>query len=166
MTVKQVTQTSPNWPPTAEGKLRSGWALLLIGAFAIATLWLTRPVTPVQGISPVAGLLTLKASAQTAMPYGGAISNHQPTLIEFYADWCTTCQGLAPTLAALHQQYGPALNFVMLNIDDPQWRDQIERYGVTGVPHVVLQDGQGTIRETFIGNVPRSVLAQRIQALL
>ncbi|RZM82004.1 thioredoxin domain-containing protein [Leptolyngbya iicbica] len=159
MTVNRISATS-------DVNRRSLWAIALIATFAIAAFWLTRPVTGAQSLSPVSGLMTLKASAQTATPYETAIANGKPTLIEFYADWCTTCQGMAPTLQAIHQDYGAALNFVMLDIDDPQWREQVQQFNVTGVPHLVLRQSDGAITETFVGKVPKSVLVERLQPLL
>lgn len=144
---------------------RSLWTIALIFTFAIAAFWLTHPLTNPQGLSPVSGLVTLKASARSALPYERAIANGQPTLIEFYADWCTTCQAMAPTLETVHTQY-PAVNFVMLNIDDPQWHEQVQQFNVTGVPHLVLQDGEGAIAQTFVGKVPKSVLTQQLEQLL
>lgn len=159
MTVNRVS-------PTSEVSRRSLWAFALIATFAIAAFWLTRPVTGAASLSPVSGLMTLKASAQTAMPYETAIANGKPTLIEFYADWCTTCQGMAPTLKSIHQEYGPSVNFVMLNIDDPQWREPVQQFNVTGVPHLVLREGDGAIAETFVGKVPKSILTESLQRLL
>lgn len=152
--------------PTSEVSRRSLWALALIATFAIAAFWLTRPVAGTASLSPVSGLMTLKASARTAMPYETAIANGKPTLIEFYANWCTTCQAMAPTLEAVRQEYGSEVNFVMLNIDDPQWREPVQQFNVTGVPHLVLRQGDGAIAETFVGKVPKSVLAQSLQQLL
>lgn len=159
MTANRVSQTS-------DVSRRSLWALALIATFAIAAFWLTRPVTGTQSLSPVSGLMTLKASAQAAVPYETAIANGKPTLIEFYANWCTTCQGMAPTLEAVRQEYGAEVNFVMLNIDDPQWREPVQQFHVTGVPHLVLRQGDGAIAETFVGKVPKSILTQSLQQLL
>lgn len=130
--------------------------------FAIAAIFLTRPVTSLQSFSPVSGLMALKASAQTAMPYEVAMANSKPTLVEFYADWCTTCQAMAPTLQSVHEQISDRANFVMLNIDDPQWQPQIKQFGVSGVPHLVLLNGDQTIADTFIGKLPKPILAQRL----
>ncbi|MEM6434244.1 MAG: thioredoxin domain-containing protein, partial [Cyanobacteria bacterium P01_D01_bin.115] len=91
--------------PKIGSKSRSLMAIAVIALFAIAAFFLTRPVTMAQSVSPVAGLITLRASAQQAMPYEQAIANGQPTLVEFYADWCTTCQAMAPTLETLHHQF-------------------------------------------------------------
>ncbi|MDA0267896.1 MAG: thioredoxin domain-containing protein [Cyanobacteria bacterium] len=143
-----------------------GMVMAVIVVFAIAALLLTRPTTAIAHLSPLSGLMTLKASVQTAMPYGEAMANPQPTLIEFYADWCTTCQALAPTLDTIHQQFGPALNFVMIDIDAPQWREQIQQFQVQGVPHLALVNPDQTVADTFIGKVPQSVLANRITDLM
>lgn len=159
MTVNRMPET-PNM--SKQGRL----AIALIATFAIAAFWLTRPVAGTESLSPVSGLMTLKSSAQTSMPYATAIANGKPTLIEFYADWCTTCQSLAGTLDTVQQQYGSSINFVMLDIDDPQWRDQVQQFNVTGVPHLVLRDGEGAIADTFVGKVPKSVLTESLQQLL
>ncbi|MGD1906703.1 MAG: thioredoxin domain-containing protein [Leptolyngbyaceae cyanobacterium] len=143
-----------------------GVVIAVIGLFAIAALVLTRPTTAISHLSPLSGLITLKASAQNAMPYGEAMGNPQPTLIEFYADWCTTCQALAPTLDAVHDQFGESLNFVMIDIDAPQWQPQIQQFQVQGVPHLALVNSDQTVADTFIGKVPESVLVNRVTDLM
>jgi thioredoxin-like negative regulator of GroEL len=139
---------------------------LLIVVFAISTVFLTRTDDSVVNLSPVSGLMSLKSTAQTAMPYAQAMANPQPTLIEFYADWCTTCQALAPTLASLHDEYGDRINFVMLNIDDPRWSQQVKQFQVAGVPHLALVGSNTGLVDTLIGKVPKSVLSQRLNKLL
>jgi len=159
MTINGVSEKS-------DGRRLSWWAIALVMTFAIAAFFLTRPVTSPQSLSPVAGLMTLKASAQRALPYERAIANGKPSLIEFYADWCTTCQALAPVLESVRQDFGHEVNLVMLNIDDPQWREQVQQFHVTGVPHLALVKADGAIADTFIGKVPRPVLAHRLADLL
>jgi thiol-disulfide isomerase/thioredoxin len=143
-----------------------GIVIAVIGLFAIAALILTRPTTAIAHLSPLSGLITLKASAHSAMPYGEAMTNPHPTLIEFYADWCTTCQALAPTLDAVHEQFGESLNFVMIDIDAPQWQEQIQQFQVQGVPHLALVNPDQTVADTFIGKVPQSVLVNRVTDLM
>ena len=140
-------------------------AIGLVVIFAIATFFLTRPQAASFNLSPVAGLVALKALAHDAIPYDLAMSNGKPTLIEFYADWCTTCQALAPTLQSLHDAFGGQINFVMLNIDDPQWGQPIHQFHATGVPQLTLLKADQTIVDTFVGKVPKSILIQRLQML-
>ncbi len=152
--------------PQSDKRKRSTVAIALIVLFAIFAFVLTRPITSLQSLSPVSGLMALKASAQSSTPYEVAIASHTPTLIEFYADWCTTCQAMAPTLEAVHQDVGEQVNFVMLDIDNPQWQAQVQQFQVRGVPHLVLLDRDQTIVDTWIGKVPKSVLLARVTNVL
>src|SRR4028119_2205286 len=85
----------------------------------------------------------LEALAAEATPLEVAMSNGKPTLMEFYADWCTSCQAMAPDMVELKQQYGDKLNFVMLNVDNTKWLPEISRYRVDGIPDFVFMNNQG-----------------------
>jgi len=133
-----------------------GAALALVLAI-VATVGLTRPAAAPQSFTPLSGLVTLKAMAAEAIPYESAIATPQPTLIEFYADWCTTCQGMSSTVAQLHEQYGDQVSFVMLDIDDPRWASQVAAYGASGVPQFTLLDAAHQEVDTLIGKVPKPI---------
>lgn len=150
----------------ALGKKSNGLAIAVVVIFAVGAFFLTRPVTGTETVSSVSGLMSLQIAAQQATPYGQAIANGQPTLVEFYADWCTTCQAMAATIDTVHREFADNLNFVMLNIDDPQWQNQVEQYKVRGVPHFVLLQKDLNVAETYIGRVPLQILANRIATLV
>ena len=118
------------------------------------------------GSSPLSGLVTLKNLAKSSTPYQEAIANGKPTLIEFYADWCGTCQSMASTVENLENQYGDQVNLVMLDIDDPQWDDLGQEYEVTGIPQYNFLNADEQKIESFIGRVPQSILAQAFDRLL
>jgi thiol-disulfide isomerase/thioredoxin len=141
-------------------------AIAIVVIFAVGAFFLTRPVAGTETVSSVSGLMSLQVAAKQATPYGQAIANGQPTLVEFYADWCTTCQAMAPTIDAVHTEFADDLNFVMLNIDDPQWQNQVEQYKVSGVPHFVLLQKDLNVVDTYIGRVPFRILANRIATLV
>ena len=141
-------------------------AIVLVAVFSVATFFLTRPVKGVNNISAVSGLRTLQMAVVASTPYSEAIANRKPTLIEFYADWCTTCQGMAPTLEKAHETFGDEVNFVMLNIDEPQWRPEVDTYKVRGVPHFVLLEADQTPVDSFIGKMPFQILSDRLSSLV
>ena len=118
------------------------------------------------GSSPLSGLISLKNLAQNATPYEEAIANGKPTLLEFYADWCSTCQGMSGTIEKLEAQYGDRVNLVMLDIDDPQWDELGQQYKVTGIPQYNFLDADENKIESFIGKVPQSILAQTFEKLV
>ena len=117
------------------------------------------------GNSPLSGLITLKAMAKEAIPYDKAIANNKPTLLEFYADWCTTCQGMSSTVKNLADRYNNQVNLVMLNIDDPQWDNLVQQYKVTGIPQYTFIDAETNTVDTLIGKVPQAIMAQVFEEL-
>ncbi|MGD1897638.1 MAG: thioredoxin domain-containing protein [Phormidesmis sp.] len=150
-----------------ENKIWKVWAALLSIILAIvATVLLTRPAASVMSMTPLSGLMTLKALAAKTMPYETALSNQKPTLIEFYADWCTTCQNMSATVDALHNQYGEQINFVMLDIDDPQWADEVEVFGASGVPQFTLLDSEYQPVQTWVGKVPKLIFKSFFDQIL
>ena len=149
-------------------KQHKRWAAILsiiITAIAL-TFILTRPAATPISMTPLSGLIQLKSMAAKTISYEEAIANQKPTFIEFYADWCTTCQSMSSTVAKLHQQYGQQINFVMLDIDNPQWARQVEYYRATGVPQFSLLDSSGQSVDTWVGKVPSSILAETLKTVI
>ena len=81
---------------------------------------------------------SLKVVAQSAMPLEVALANPQPTVMEFYADWCNSCQSMAVDNLVLQKQYAGKINFVMLNVDNNKCLPEVDRFGVDGIPHFVF----------------------------
>ena len=139
-------------------------SLTLALSFAISGL-VSSPALALGG-SPLSGLITLKNLAKNATPYEEAIANSKPTLLEFYADWCSTCQSMAGNIEKLEAKYGDRLNLVMLDIDDPQWDDLGQDYQVTGIPQYNLLDETGNKIDSFVGKVPLGIMGQALNELI
>jgi thiol-disulfide isomerase/thioredoxin len=95
-----------------------------------------------------------------------ALTNAKPSLIEFYAEWCTVCQKMAPDIVELEKQYSDKVNFVMLNVDNNKWLPEMLQYRVDGIPHFVFLGKDGKAIAQAIGNQPRTVMGSNIQALV
>lgn len=113
--------------------------------------------------SPTASLSTLAAEAT---PLEEALANPQPTLMEFYANWCTSCQAMAADMARLRSDYKDRVNFVMLNVDNMKWLPEMLEYRVDGIPHFVYLDRQGEAVSDAIGEMPRPIIAENLDALI
>lgn len=129
-------------------------------------------VATLLGVALFLGLKTDSTSVslaeldQSSIPLEVAVNNGKPSLVEFYANWCTVCQKMTPDIAKLRQQYDKNLNFVMLNVDNTKWLPEMLKYRVDGIPHFVFLDKQGeTIAET-IGDIPRTIMASNLEALI
>lgn len=118
------------------------------------------------GIQTQGNAVSLDAQAKLSTPITVAVSNGKPTLTEFYADWCTSCQAMAADLAEIKTEYRDLVNFVMLNVDNSQWLPEILRYRVDGIPHFVFLNNQGEAIAQSIGEQPKSIIKANLDALL
>jgi thiol-disulfide isomerase/thioredoxin len=115
--------------------------------------------------SSISGLATLKQMSRQSVTYPTALANNKPSIVEFYANWCTTCQSLAPTMQSLHRQYGNQVNFVMLNVDEPAAALIARQYQATAVPQITFLDRQNYALRTVYGAVPKTILTEAIKQL-
>ena len=64
------------------------------------------------------------------------LGSSKPVLVDFWAQWCTPCRMLAPTVEAVAQQFSDSANVVKLNVDDNP--STAQRYGIKGIPTLIL----------------------------
>ncbi len=120
--------------------------------------------------------------------YRSASAQGTVRLVDFWATWCAPCRQEIPMFKDLHAAYGPK-GFTLVGIAmDDEGVEKVKPYvdemkipyltlignedvvdafgGVFGFPTKFLIDREGRIVETWVGEVPRSVLEKKIQALL
>ena len=151
------TSLNPTSAPTTTGARLRNLLIVLVAVVLSLAVFL--------GLRTETGSATLTTIAESSTPLEVALTNGKPTLMEFYANWCTSCQAMAPDIATLEQEYGDRVNFVMLNVDNTKWLPEVLSYRVDGIPHFVFlgQDGQAVAQT--IGKQPRSVMAENLVAL-
>lgn len=118
------------------------------------------------GLQTETSPLSLESQVKQSTPLDIALNNNKPTLTEFYADWCTSCQAMAGDLGQIKQEYGDRVNFVMLNVDNTKWLPEMLRYRVDGIPHFVFMDSQGNAIAESIGEQPKGILEADLDALV
>ena len=140
------------------GKRIKNFVIVAVGALLSIAL-----ILGVQTHSPAASLSEM---AQQSMPLESAMANKKPTLIEFYANWCTSCQAMAPDIQTLKESYHDQVNFVMLNVDNTKWLPEMLNYRVDGIPHFEFLSANSDEQGAAIGELPRAILAENLDALI
>ena len=93
--------------------------------------------------------------------FDAAIQQAQPVLVKFTADWCGPCKAMQPVLEEIAVEHEDRLTVAAVDVDECP--DVASRYGIQGVPHLILFSG-GEIIARMAGARPKnelvSVLAQ------
>lgn len=147
-----------NAPSTNQaGRLKN----LLIALAAIA---LTVAFT--LGVQTQNSSATLTVMATESTPLEVALNNNKPTLLEFYANWCASCQAMAGDLQELKEEYNDKINFVMLNVDNTKWLPEILKYRVDGIPHFIFMANNNQEIAQAIGEIPSNIMSANLTALI
>jgi thiol-disulfide isomerase/thioredoxin len=132
--------------------VRSSFARALLAAFVFAAL-VTPQVARAQSQGLRVGDKAPTAIVQTLDGRDvdlGQFVGKTPVLIEFWATWCPLCKQLEPTIKALHDQHGEALEIVHIVVPQNQTparaREYVER---RGLPGRFFFDAQGAAYKAF-----------------
>ncbi|NEU77145.1 redoxin family protein [Hassallia byssoidea VB512170] len=148
---------SPQKPETTGGTRLRNFAIAMVAIALTVALFLG-----LRTQTPEASLAKLD---QGSTPLELALTNGKPTLMEFYADWCTVCQKMAPDMQQFETQYAGKVNFVMLNVDNTKWLPEMLKYRVDGIPHFVFLGKDGETIAQAIGDQPRTIMGSNLEAL-
>ncbi len=92
-----------------------------------------------------------------------AIKASVPVVVDFYADWCGPCKMIAPVIEELAKDYEGKVKIGKVNTDEN--RGVATKYNVMSIPTIIfLKNGQ--VVDTVVGAVPKTVLEQKINAML
>jgi len=74
-------------------------------------------------------------------------SHQTPILVDFWADWCGPCHGLAPHLYKAVDELGDSVRLVKVEVDEGENMKLAGRYAMRGFPTVMLfVDGEEKAR--------------------
>lgn len=87
-----------------------------------------------------------------------------PVLVDFWAPWCGPCRALAPTIDKIAEQFAGKVKVGKLNTDDNS--DLAVRYGISGIPQVLLFKGGDDPKERMVGLQSEGALVKVINRVL
>jgi len=102
-----------------------------------------------------------KTVVLTDATFEQTINSDKPVLVDFWAEWCGPCKMIGPLVEELAGDYEGKAVVAKLNVDEnPQ---MTAKFGVRNIP-TLLVFKKGQIVDKQIGAVPKSILAQKLEA--
>jgi len=87
----------------------------------------------------------------------------KPALIDFWAEWCGPCRMIGPIVNELAEEYGDKIVVTKMDVDSNPLIPG--KYGIRNIPTILFfKDGE--VADKQVGVVPKTALAQKIDALL
>jgi thiol-disulfide isomerase/thioredoxin len=166
---------------------RLGRAIAVVAAVGVAVqlVWiadhvdLVRPMTSGDA-APAIALARIERGGALGDPITLASVRGRVTVVDFWATWCKPCLIAMPRLDKLARDY-PDVAVIAINLDDrvaaralfdqrsyamtlvTDDGDVSERYGVSSIPHTVVIDRHGMVRQIVRGNA--SDVARLVESL-
>ncbi|MCL2825552.1 MAG: thioredoxin family protein [Polyangiaceae bacterium] len=136
-----------------------GIILTIAGAIVCIT-WLDRPASPPPGV-------WIHDEPQAV---AAAKSQSKPLFIDFTADWCIACKRLARETFPDPSVKEELERFILLEVDasvadDPGILEIHKRYGVVGLPTLILIGSDGTEAKRFTDFMPPPELLRELQSV-
>ncbi|MFW6135653.1 MAG: thioredoxin [Chloroflexota bacterium] len=87
----------------------------------------------------------------------------EPTLVDFWAEWCGPCHMVAPVVEEIAEEYDGRLQVAKMDVDSN--RQTPANYGIQGIPTLILfKDGEEATR--IVGFRPKAAMVEELQPFL
>lgn len=91
------------------------------------------------------------------------LQSDKPVLVDFWASWCPPCVAIAPHVEQVAKDFTGQVDVAKLNIEENQAIPG--EYGIQSIPTLLIFQN-GEVKDTLIGFMPQTAIADRLNSLL
>ena len=88
------------------------------------------------------------------------LGSETPVLVDFWAEWCSPCRMIAPSVEAVAEDFEGKAGVYKMNVDENM--NVPQRFGIRGIPTLIVFKG-GQEQERIVGAVSREAIAKVIE---
>lgn len=91
------------------------------------------------------------------------INSDKPVIVDFWAEWCGPCRMVGPIVQEIGEEYSDSAVVGKLDVDSNP--EVTMKYGIRNIP-TILFFKNGEVADKQVGAVPKSVLVEKLDALI
>ncbi len=186
--VRSAPSSTP--APAIDGVLlgrKAGWGVIavVVAGIVVQSIWIVKHLDLMRPVAdgdpaPALALPVIVDAKGTLGPVRAlAASRGKVVVIDFWATWCKPCLAALPALEAVARK--SEVDVIAINLDEPgrAWSmfqtarysemflladdgEVSQRYGVSTIPHTVIVDPDGTVREVHRGGHDIAAAVERM----
>jgi thioredoxin:protein disulfide reductase len=164
--------TRGGWPLRVAGLAAGAYGLMLVTGAALGG---TDPLQPIPAWATVTHPLTfapIQSVADLDRAVEQASREGKPVMVDFYADWCTSCKEMEATTfldpAVRSALSGTVLLRADVTADDADDKALLKRFGIFGPPTIAFygRDGRERARHRVVGYMSGVEFAAAVRAAI
>lgn len=91
------------------------------------------------------------------------LKSDKPVIVDFWAEWCGPCRMVGPIVQEIGEDFSETAVVGKLDVDSNP--DVTTKFGIRNIP-TILFFKNGEVADKQVGAVPKSVLVQKLEALM
>lgn len=97
--------------------------------------------------------------------FESAISGDKPSIVDFWAGFCSPCKVLSPILEEISDEFEDKINIIKVSMDDPKTVGIYKKYEVKALPTIIFIKN-GEVVQKIVGLTTKKVIVELVEGII